>query len=135
MQTMKTPKFSLFFPALLVAAIVSTAGISLAAPPGKGPQFHRAKTAGEISSIKKGDKYVEVCLKCQTATVQEATDDATGEKLCHDGGDIHCPSCKKTFKIKRVGPPGKTHISKVEVKYLNADGEECMVLIPLKEKE
>lgn len=132
---MKTLKFNLFFPTLLAAAIVSTVGLSLAEPPGKGPQFPRAKTVEEISSIKKGNKYVQVCLKCETATVHEAADDATGEKLCHDGGEFHCPSCKKTYKIKRVGPPGKTHISKVEVKYVNADGEECMFLIPLKEKE
>jgi hypothetical protein len=108
-------------------------GSAQAAPPGKGGPFKGTSKVERISSMKPGDRYVLVCTDCKSATVGEITEAADAEKLCHDGGTIHCDGCNKKVTIKRVGPPGKEHISKVEVKYLNSEGKECMVLIPLKE--
>lgn len=115
-----------------LALTLGLLGITQAAPPGKGGPFRATSKVEKISSMKPGDRYVLVCKDCETATVGEITDAADAEKLCHDGGTIHCDSCDKKVTIKRVGPPGKKHAAGVEVKYLNSEGEECMILIPLK---
>jgi|GEM_PF-1389226 len=91
-----------------------------------------ARTVKNIKSMKAGDQYVKVCMECKSATVQTVENQAEVEKLCHDGGKVHCESCEKTYEIKRTGPPGKEHVHR-EVKYLNEKGEECMVVIPLKQ--
>lgn len=111
---------------------LSLFGTAQAAPPGKGGPFRATSNVEQISSMKPGDRYVLVCMDCKTATVGEISTAEDAEELCHDGGTVHCESCKKDVRIKRSGPPGKEHISKVEVKYLNSEGKECMVLIPLK---
>ncbi|GAA5483981.1 hypothetical protein [Haloferula sargassicola] len=118
-----------------LALAVGMLGIAEAQSPNRAPFFRSTKSVEKISSMKPGDRYVLVCRDCETATVGEIADAADAEKLCHDGGTIHCDGCKKKVTIKRVGPPGKgtPARTKREVTYLNSKGEECMVLIPLKD--
>lgn len=116
-----------------LALSIGLLGIAEAQSPNRAP-FRPAKSVEQISSMKPGDRYVLVCRDCETATVGEITNAEDAEKLCHDGGTIHCDGCKKKVTIKRVGPPGKGTASRTkrEVTYLNSEGKECMVLIPLK---
>lgn len=118
-----------------LALAVGMLGIAEAQSPNRAPFFRSTKSVERISSMKPGDRYVLVCKDCETATVGEITEAADAEKLCHDGGKVHCDGCDKKVTIKRVGPPGKgtSPRTKREVKYLNSKGEECMILIPLKE--
>ena len=122
--------------ALLVAAIALGFVTSVSAePPGKGgilkPGTHKAGTQEEIQSMKKGDHYALVCMECKSVTVKEITDDKEAEALCHDGGSMHCDSCKKKFTIKHSGTPGKGTTSK-EVTYVNEEGKQCMFVVPMK---
>lgn len=118
----------------LALAVVMLGIANAQSPPNRPPSFRATKSAEKISSMKPGDRYVLVCRDCETATVGEIVDATDAEKLCHDGGTIHCDGCDKKVTIKRVGPPSKGGPirTKREVTYLNSKGEECMVLIPLK---
>ncbi len=81
--------------------------------------------------MKKGSHYAEVCMECKSVTVKEVADDKQVAALCHDGGDVHCPSCKKKFTVKTVGPRPSGPKS-TSFKIVNADGEECMFIVPIK---
>lgn len=122
--------------ALLVAAFaVSLATSVSAAPPGKGGPLkagtYKGGTQEEIQSMKKGDHYAMACMECKSLTVKEITDDKEAEALCHDGGSMHCDSCKKKYTIKHSGTPGKGTTSK-EVTYVNEEGKPCMFVVPMK---
>jgi hypothetical protein len=104
-----------------------------AAPPGKGTGvFKGATTQEEIQKLKTGDRYALVCMDCKSITVKEVADEKEVEALCHDGGTVHCDSCKKKATIKHSGPPGKgTTTSKITM--VNAEGKECMFVVPMKD--
>jgi hypothetical protein len=121
----------------LMAAVfaVGLATSVSAEPPGKGATIylgsHKAGTQEEIQKLKKGDHYALVCMECESITVKEVADDKEAEALCHDGGTVHCDSCKKKFTTKTSGPPGKGSTT-TKVTYVNAEGKQCMFLVPLK---
>jgi hypothetical protein len=70
-------------------------------------------------------------MECKSITMKEVEDDKDAAALCHDGGTAHCDSCKKKVTIKHSGPPGKETTSR-KVTYVNAEGKECMFLVPIK---
>lgn len=93
--------------------------------------YQKADSAESIQALKKGDRYAVVCKECDSVTVKEVADEKEVEAMCHDGGSMHCPSCKKKFTVKSVGPrPGGPTVTKVTI--VNAEGKECMFLVPLK---
>ncbi len=104
-----------------------------AAPPGKGTGvFKGASTQEEIEKLKSGDRYALVCMDCKSITVKEVADAKEVADLCHEGGTLHCDSCKKKTTIKHSGPPGKgTTTPKITM--VNAEGKECMFVVPMKE--
>jgi ribosomal protein L37AE/L43A len=121
--------------ALIAAAFaISLATSVTAAPPGKGTTgaFKGATTQAEIQKLKKGDHYALVCTDCKSITVKEVADEKEVEALCHEGGTVHCDSCKKKVTIKRVGPPGKESITS-KITIVNAEGKECMFIVPMKD--
>lgn len=88
-------------------------------------------TQEEIMAMKKGNHYAEVCMECKSITVKEVADDKQVAALCHNGGAVHCPSCKKNFTVKSVGPrPNGPKSTSFEI--VNADGKECMFIVPIK---
>lgn len=114
--------------AAITAALVTTVS---AAPPGKGlGTFKKASSVEEIQKLKTGDRYALVCKECDTVTVKEVANTEEVANLCHDGGSIHCDSCDKKFTVKRHGPPGKGHTT-TKVTIVNAEGKECMIVVPL----
>lgn len=116
--------------AITAAGLVTTAS---GFPHGKGlGTFKKATTQEEIQKITNGDRYALVCKECESVTIKEAADEQEIEKLCHDGGTVHCDSCKKKFTTKRVGPPGKEFVT-AKVTIVNAEGKECMFIVPLKD--
>ena len=126
---------------ILKLIAVATFAVSLAtsvsaAPPGKGGIFvpgtyKHAATVGEIQALKTGDHYALVCMECKSVTVKEVANEKEVEALCHDGGSMHCDSCKKKFIIKHIGVPGKGTDS-TTVKIVNGEGKECMFFVPVK---
>lgn len=117
---------------LAIAAFAAGLATSVsAAPPGKGTGvFKGATTQEEIQKLKKGDRYAVVCMNCESITVKEVTDEKEVAALCHNGGTMHCDSCKKDFTIKHVGPPGKG-LDKTKVTIVNAEGKPCMFVVPM----
>ena len=123
-----------FLMAALFAAGLATS-VS-AEPPGKGTTIYTgthkaATTQEEIQKLKKGDHYALVCMECESITVKEVADDKEAEALCHEGGTVHCDSCKKKFTIKHSGPPGKGTTSQ-KLTYVNSEGKPCMFVVPIK---
>ncbi len=126
-------------PLMIIIAAAFALGLATsasAAPPGKGGVlktgvYKQAATVEEIQSLKAGDHYALVCTECKSITVKEVADEKEVEELCHDGGSMHCDSCKKKFTIKNVGPPGKG-ASSPKVTIVNAEGKECMFIVPMK---
>lgn len=119
---------------LMIATLAAglTASVS-AAPPGKGTgTFKSAATQEEIQKLGKGDRYAMVCMDCKSITMKEVADEKEVEALCHEGGTMHCDACKKKVTIKHAGPPGKGG-SSAKVTYVNAEGKECMFIVPMKE--
>ena len=94
--------------------------------------FRKADSAEAIKAMKKGDRYAVVCRECDSVTVKDVNDEKELEAMCHDGGSMHCPSCKKKYTVKSVGNrPGATPgVTKVTI--VNAEGKECMFVVPLK---
>lgn len=119
---------------LILAAIAASLVTAVsAAPPGKGlGVFKKAHTQEEIQKLKTGDRYALVCKECESVTVKEVGSEAEVENLCHDGGSIHCDACEKKLTIKRTGPPGKGNVTN-KVTIVNAEGKECMFIVPLKQ--
>lgn len=116
---------------LTLTAVGALTGSLSAAPDVKGT-YKTAATIRQIQSLKVGDKYAMVCNMCKSITVKEVqSSDEVGE-LCHQGGAIHCPSCKKKAVVKYTGPVGKLMPSSTRLTYVNAEGKECMYLVPLK---
>ena len=124
--------------AIIIAAFaLGLASPVFAEPPGKGGilkpgSYKHASTQEEIQSLKKGHHYALVCMECKSINVKEVAEDKDAEALCHEGGSVHCDSCKKKFTIKHSGPPGKGSTSK-KVTYVNEEGKECMFLVPMKD--
>ncbi|MBC8127093.1 MAG: hypothetical protein H8M99_08115 [Gloeobacteraceae cyanobacterium ES-bin-144] len=94
--------------------------------------FQKADSAESIKAMKKGDRYAVVCRECDSITVKEVDEEKDLEAMCHDGGTMHCPSCKKKYTVKSVGNRAGANpvISKVTI--VNAEGKECMFVVPLK---
>ena len=128
---MKT-KIKMILGLLLAGGLVTSAYAQRAnnANVGKGV-YKSATTAEEIQKMKKGDRYAKVCMECKSVTVKEIADDKEAEALCHDGGTMHCDACEKEVKVKRMGP--RNNIIRSEVVYVNAEGDECMFIVPIKE--
>jgi hypothetical protein len=116
---------------LTLTAVGALMGSLSAAPDVKGT-YKTAATIKQIQSLKVGDKYAMVCNMCKSITVKEVTKQEQVVDLCHDGGAIHCPSCKKKAVVKYSGPVGKLMPSSTRLTYVNGEGKECMYLVPLK---
>lgn len=93
--------------------------------------YNQADTQEQIQKLKKGDRYALVCMECKSVAVKEVGDDKEVAALCHDGGSMHCDSCKKKLTVKTVGPrPGGPVATKVTI--VNAEGKECMFVATVK---
>lgn len=104
-----------------------------AAPLGKGTGvFKAATTQEEIQNLKKGNRYAMVCMDCKSINVKEIADEKEAAALCHNGGSVHCDSCRQKFTIRHVGPPGKG-LETTKVTIVNAEGKECMFIVPMTE--
>lgn len=119
---------------ILAAFAASLVTVVSAAPPGKGTgTFNKASTVEDVQKLKKGDRYAMVCKECESVTIKEVANAEEVEALCHDGGSLHCDSCEKKVTVKRIGPPGKGHTTS-KVTIVNAEGKECMFIVPLTEQ-
>lgn len=128
-KTMKATIKTLIAAAFAVGLATSVS----AAPPGKGAGFLKgASNQEDIQKLKPGDRYALVCMDCKSITMKEVADEKEVAALCHEGGTLHCDGCKQKMTIKHSGPPGKGATSS-KVTIVNAEGKECMFVVPMKE--
>lgn len=113
---------------------LAMAGSALALPPGKGgPQESLSKKA-DFEALKAGDQLVLVCKSSDSIQIVEVKDEQHALQLCKDGEMVHCPICKKSYKVKQGGhPAGKGGPQGVpEIVIVNDAGEPCMFYARLK---
>lgn len=117
------------FRSILTGFFILASGVALfAAPPSKSNNYTRSaiQTTEAFQDIKPGEKVAIVCKECQSLTVTTIAQKADAMKLCKEGDSVTCPSCKKTVRIVRRGPPGRSGTVTSKIVYVNEKGEECM---------
>lgn len=125
MKTLKT----LLTTTLAIAALSSAA---FALPPGKGGLAHPSlKKDADFEALKAGDKVALVCKTSDSVTIIEIKDQKQALEMCKDGTMVHCPDCKKEYKVTRGNPTGKGAPDRREVVVVNEDGEPCMFFAKL----
>lgn len=70
-------------------------------------------------------------MECKSVTGKEVANEKEVAALCHDGGSFHFDSCDSKVIVKHSGPPGKG-VTTSKVTIVNADGKECMLVVPMK---
>lgn len=116
---------SLFTASLVMAALATTA---FALPPGKGGPQKALTSQADFEALKPGEQLVLVCKNSDSIQVIEVKDEKHALQLCKDGEMLHCPECKKDYKVSRGGhPAGKgAPGSTSEVVIVGEDGKPCM---------
>lgn len=112
----------------ILTVAIAMAGTAFALPPGKGGPRTALTSQADFEALKPGDQLVLVCKTSDSIQIIEVKDEAHALQLCKDGEMVHCPECKKSYKVKRGGHPagkGPQGTSR-EVVIVNEDGEPCM---------
>lgn len=126
---MKTLK-SLFTTSLLMAVMAASA---LALPPGKGgPPSEALTKKADFEALKPGEQLVLVCKASDSIQIVDVKDEKHALQMCKDGEMVHCPMCKKEYKVRSVGNPAKGQTTVSEVTIVNEKGEPCMFYARLK---
>ncbi|MDA1007093.1 MAG: hypothetical protein O3A87_11520, partial [Verrucomicrobia bacterium] len=125
---MKKRTKSILFILPVIVGLLS-AGITQAAPPGKGipggrGRVYKAATEESMKGLEKGDQFAVICNECGTMTIKTVGDPKEVAALCHEGGKIHCDSCEADRVAKKVGPPGKQHTI-----FVDEHGKNCMMIV------
>lgn len=119
----------------IVVLAVAVAGTAFALPPGKGGPSKSLTSKADFEALKSGDKLVLVCKASDSMQIIEVKDQAHALQLCKDGEMVHCPECKKDYKVKHGGHPAGKGASRTsrEVVIVNDAGEPCMFYAKLSE--
>jgi len=119
---------------LLIAAALATFAffpIAFALPPGKdGSPVPVLTKKSQFEALKPGDKLALVCKASDTVMVIDVKDSKQAMALCKEGRMIHCPDCKKKYKITWIGP-GKSGGQQTKLVIVNEKGEPCMYFAKL----
>ena len=106
-------------------AVLALTSAAFAQPPGKGgPEL---TTKAQFAELKAGDKVILTCKMCNTHKVIDIKDSKSAMELCKEGKTVHCPSCKKDFKVAWGHPAGKTGGPDTTVTIVDESGKPCMV--------
>lgn len=124
---MKT--FRILITAFIATLALSSAGHAL--PPGKdGPLLPVLNKKSQFEALKSGDKLVLVCKASDAVMVINIKDSKQAMALCKEGRMIHCPDCKKSYKITWIGP-GKSGGQQTKLVIVNEKGQPCMFFAKL----
>ena len=125
---MKTGRLSL-------TAFIATFAFSLGAfalPPGKdGSPVPILTKKSQFESLKPGDKVALIGKASDTVMVIGVKDSKQAMALCKEGRMLHCPDCKKRYKITWIGP-GKSGGQQTKLVIVNEKGEPCMFFAKLR---
>jgi len=118
----------------LITATVALLALSTAAfalPAWKGGPASPSMTKGDFQTLKAGDKIALVCKVSNSVTVIDIKDQKMALELCTAGKMVHCPLCKKDYKITLGNPNGKGVGPQSKVVVVNEKGEPCMFFAKL----
>lgn len=120
------------FTAALAVAVMATSVFAL--PPGKGGPQNALKSQADFEALKPGEQLVLVCKTSDSIQIVDVKDEKHALQLCKDGEMVHCPGCKRDYKVSRGGhPAGKGGgANPGEVVIVNDKGEPCMFYARLK---
>jgi hypothetical protein len=114
------------------SAIFALSSVAFALPPGKdGSPVPILAKKSQFESLKTGDKVALVCKASDTVMVIDIKDSKQAMALCKEGRMIHCPDCKKKYKVTWT-PPGKSGgplTTKLVI--VNEKGQPCMFFVKL----
>ncbi len=100
---------------------------AFAQAPGKGgPALPSLTKQSHFEALKAGDRVALVCKASDTITVIDIKDQKAALELCREGRMVHCPVCKKDYKVIWTNPSGKSGGPKTSVAIVNESGEPCM---------
>lgn len=120
---------------ILITAFIATLALSSAChalPPGKdGPLLPVLNKKGQFEALKSGEKLVLVCKASDTVMVIDIKDSKQAMALCKEGRMLHCPDCKKRYKITWIGP-GKSGGQQMKLVIVNEKGQPCMFFAKLR---
>jgi len=106
-------------------AVLALTSAAVALPAGKGgPEL---TTKAQFADLKAGDKVTLTCKMCDTHTNIEIKDTKAAMKLCEEGNMVHCPSCKKDYKVTWTNPAGKSGGATTAMTIVDEKGKPCMV--------
>jgi len=106
-------------------AILALTSAAFAEPQGKGGSELTTKT--QFAELKSGDKVILTCTMCKTHAVIDIKDSKAAMELCKEGNIVHCPTCKKNFKVTWGHPAGKTGGPNTMMTIVDETGKPCMV--------
>jgi hypothetical protein len=112
-----------------ITAFIATFALSFVAsalPPGKdGSPLPVLTKKSQFETLKPGDKVALVCKASDTVMVIDIKGSKQAMALCKEGRMVHCPDCKKKYKITWIGP-GKSGGQQTKLVIVNEKGEPCM---------
>jgi len=112
-------------------ALIALSSAAFALPAWKGGPATPAMTTGDFETLKAGDKIALVCKASDSITVIDIKDQKEALELCKAGKMVHCPLCKKDYKVTLVNPTGKGAGPQSKVVVVNEKGEPCMFFAKL----
>lgn len=91
------------FTVSLVMAVMAASAFAL--PPGKGGVQNALTNQADFKALKPGEQLVLVCKTSDSIQIIDVKDEKHALQLCKDGEMVHCPKCKKEYKVSRRGNP------------------------------
>ena len=115
----------------LAALVFSSAAHAM--PPGKGEIVYPTLTKkSDFENVKPGEKLVVVCNNSDSIMLIDIKDKKQAMDLCAQGKMIHCPKCKRDYKVTWNGPFSKGGAPTYTMSIVNEQGKPCMFVAKLK---
>jgi hypothetical protein len=110
----------------LAALSLLLAGTTFAGRTPGGRAQERLSSIRHFESLQAGDQVAVICKMCDTMSIREIESHEDAMALCTEGTEIQCPSCMKTARVVRRGPPSKG--LRDQVRFQDSEGNECMFM-------
>ena len=118
--------------ATVLAALVFSS-VAQAMPPGRGGISYPTLTKkSDFENVKAGEKLVLVCKNSDSIMVIDIKDKKQAMDLCAEGKMLHCPKCKRDYKVTWNTPISKGGVPMYTMKIVNEQGKPCMFVAKLK---
>ena len=102
-------------------------------PLGRGGISYPTLTkTSDFENVKAGEKLVLVCKNSDSIKVFDIKDKKQAMELCAAGKMLHCPQCKREYRVTWNLPISKGGPPMYAMKIVNEQGKPCMFVAKLK---